>query len=246
MRGRGPRRGVEIEERVDDRAVGDGAAAALSSHRLEHPLQPSQIGNSTADFAYMIACQLFDLSASVGAAVDQAQQFADLRESEAEVAAAPDKVEALEQILPIEAVPAGAAGRQRQQTDLLVVADRLDIAAGADGEGTACQLLAGRFGGPSGSWEGLPPHREKSLLNLYLLQGLSCRVMSTGKRRTMDADIRQTSLAPAPSRSEVVPSTGRAGLAAAAGMLGALASMSCCILPVALLRSASAAPGSAI
>ena len=50
----------------------------------------------------------------------------------------------------------------------------------------------------------------------------------------MDADIRQTSLAPAPSRSEVVPSTGRAGLAAAAGMLGALASMSCCILPVAL------------
>ena len=50
----------------------------------------------------------------------------------------------------------------------------------------------------------------------------------------MDADIRQTSLAPAPSRSEVAPSTGRAGLAAAAGMLGALASMSCCILPVAL------------
>jgi mercuric ion transport protein len=50
----------------------------------------------------------------------------------------------------------------------------------------------------------------------------------------MDADIRQTSLAPAPSRSEVVPSTGRAGLGAAAGMLGALASMSCCILPVAL------------
>ena len=50
----------------------------------------------------------------------------------------------------------------------------------------------------------------------------------------MDAETTQTSLAAAPSRSEVAPSTGRAGLAAAGGMLGALASMSCCILPVAL------------
>ena len=49
----------------------------------------------------------------------------------------------------------------------------------------------------------------------------------------MDVETTQTSLA-APSRSEVAPSTGRAGLAAAGGMLGALASMSCCILPVAL------------
>ena len=50
----------------------------------------------------------------------------------------------------------------------------------------------------------------------------------------MDAETTQTSLAAAPSRNEVAPSTGRAGLAAAGGMLGALASMSCCILPVAL------------
>ena len=50
----------------------------------------------------------------------------------------------------------------------------------------------------------------------------------------MDAETTQTSLAAAPSRSEVAPSIGRAGLAAAGGMLGALASMSCCILPVAL------------
>ena len=50
----------------------------------------------------------------------------------------------------------------------------------------------------------------------------------------MDAETTQTSLAAAPSRSEVAPSIGRAGLAAAGGMLGALASMSCCILPVVL------------
>ena len=44
----------------------------------------------------------------------------------------------------------------------------------------------------------------------------------------------ETSMAAAPNRSEVASSTGKAGLVAAGGMLGALASMSCCILPVAL------------
>ena len=44
----------------------------------------------------------------------------------------------------------------------------------------------------------------------------------------------ETSIATAASRSEVAPSTGKAGLAAAGGILGALAASSCCILPVAL------------
>jgi len=44
----------------------------------------------------------------------------------------------------------------------------------------------------------------------------------------------QTSLSAAPSRSEVAPSTGKAGLAAAGGILGALAASSCCIVPLAL------------
>jgi mercuric ion transport protein len=47
----------------------------------------------------------------------------------------------------------------------------------------------------------------------------------------MDAE---TSIAAAPNRSEVASFAGKAGLAAAGGLLGALASMSCCILPVAL------------
>src|SRR5215467_13430664 len=44
----------------------------------------------------------------------------------------------------------------------------------------------------------------------------------------------ETSLSAAPSRSEVAPSTGKAGLAAAGGILGALAASSCCIVPLAL------------
>ena len=50
----------------------------------------------------------------------------------------------------------------------------------------------------------------------------------------MDGHITQTSLAAAPSRSEVAPADGKAGWAAAGGILGALAASSCCILPLAL------------
>lgn len=50
----------------------------------------------------------------------------------------------------------------------------------------------------------------------------------------MDAEITQTSPSAAPSRSELALSNGKAGWAAAGGILGALAASSCCILPVAL------------
>src|SRR6516165_429258 len=153
------------EERVDDRAVGYGVAAALRRHCLEHPLEPSQIGNFAADFAHMIARQLFDLSAGVGAAVDEAEQFADLLNREAEIAAAPDKVEAPDQTLPVETVPAGGAGRRRQQAYSLVIADRLDIAAGAGGERATRQRLAARgaLSLPCGCWRELTQHRKKAL-----------------------------------------------------------------------------------
>ena len=50
------------------------------------------IGNFAADFEHKIASQLFDLSAGIGAAVDQTKQLADLLDRETEIAAAPDKV----------------------------------------------------------------------------------------------------------------------------------------------------------
>jgi hypothetical protein len=117
----------------------------------------------------MSARQLFDLSAGIGAAVDQAEQLADLLDRETEIAAAPDKGEAPDQTLPIEAVPAGAAGRRRQQADSLVIADRLDVATAADGERATRQRLAalGGLAPPCVYWEELARHRKKIPLNLY-------------------------------------------------------------------------------
>src|SRR5262249_3369806 len=152
-----------IEERIDDRAIGYGVAAALGGHRLEHPLELSQIGNFAADFAYMIARQLFDLSAGTGAAIDQAEQLVDLLDRETEVAAAPDEVKPPDQTLSIDTVPARAAGRRRQKADSLVVADRLDIAPSAGGECAARQRLAGEdsLGLPCGYRRELAQHRKK-------------------------------------------------------------------------------------
>jgi len=50
----------------------------------------------------------------------------------------------------------------------------------------------------------------------------------------MDGYTTPTRLDAAPSRSEVAPSAGKAGWAAAGGILGAIAASSCCILPLAL------------
>src|SRR5215469_13823081 len=90
---RRPRQAVGIEERVDDRAIGYGGAAALRGHGFEYLLELSQIANFAADFAHMIARQPFDFRASVSAAVDQTEQLADLLDRETEITAATDKVE---------------------------------------------------------------------------------------------------------------------------------------------------------
>src|SRR5262249_1105523 len=142
--GRRPRRTVGIEERVDDRAIGYGVAAALGGHHLEHPLQPPQIGNFAADFPHMVPPQPLDLPARISAPVNETEQLAYLLDRETEIAASPDEVEPPDEALSIQAVPAHAAGWRRQQANSLIVADRLDIAAGAGRECAASQRPAGR------------------------------------------------------------------------------------------------------
>ena len=53
----------------------------------------------------------------------------------------------------------------------------------------------------------------------------------------MYSESAQAGSATAPSRVELAPSTGKAGLAAAGGILGALAASSCCILPLVLFTA---------
>jgi mercuric ion transport protein len=53
----------------------------------------------------------------------------------------------------------------------------------------------------------------------------------------MDPEITQTTFPAAPRRSEIAPSAGKAGLAAAGGILGALVASSCCILPLVLFTA---------
>jgi mercuric ion transport protein len=50
----------------------------------------------------------------------------------------------------------------------------------------------------------------------------------------MEAEMTSTTLSAAPGRSAIAPPTGKAGLAAAGGIIGALAVSSCCIVPLVL------------
>src|SRR5262249_27656584 len=79
--------------------------------------------------------------AGEAAPVHHAQQVADLLEAEAEIPAATHERQALDEVVAVETVPALAARHRRQNPDALVVADRLDVAAGLRRE-----LAAGQQG----------------------------------------------------------------------------------------------------
>ena len=83
---------------------------------------------------------------------------------------------------------------------------------------------------PCGYWGELATQRKKYLLNLYQLQVLAYRLLAHNRGE----HAMETSLSAAPSRSDLAPSTGKAGLAAAGSILGALAASTCCIVPLAL------------
>ena len=53
----------------------------------------------------------------------------------------------------------------------------------------------------------------------------------------MDGEMTQTVLSAAPGRSEAWASNAKAGLAAAGGILGALAASSCCVVPLVLFAA---------
>ena len=82
----------------------------------------------------MLAGQSLDLGASIGAAVDKAKQSARLLECEAQFPTSANEAEAFAQVVAIKPVPAPTARARREQPDLLVIADRLDVATGCGGK----------------------------------------------------------------------------------------------------------------
>src|SRR5438552_9432186 len=120
-----------IEKRIDHRALRHGASVALDRHVLEHPLDRPEVLNLPVDLVQVLDGDALDLGAGVSPPIDEPQQRADLVEREAELSAPPDKAQALDLFFAVQPVSPFAPGGARDQPDALVVADRLDVAAGA-------------------------------------------------------------------------------------------------------------------
>ncbi len=128
--------GCLIEKRIDHRALRHGASVALDRHVLEHPLDLPEVLNLPVDLVQVLDGDALDLGAGVSPPIDEPQQRADLVQREAELSAPPDKAQALDMLFAVQPVSPFASGRAGHQPDALVVADRLDVAAGALRQGS--------------------------------------------------------------------------------------------------------------
>lgn len=119
-----------IAQHLDHTAVGYRSALALREHALEFPLEGLQAGNApphglqlrTGDGVCRIAGRI--------GVVGKAEQRADGVQRKAKLARVADELEPIDLTAVIQALIALRAPRRGQQADLLVVSDRLDLAAG--------------------------------------------------------------------------------------------------------------------
>lgn len=130
---------VSLAERViaedgDDAAVGDPAAAALVQHSGQLQPQCLQAGDPALDLVKLTLSNGVDgLTWFIGI-VHQAQQIADRLQRKAQLTRMTDERQPVDIRLAIEALVTLRTDGLRQQADLLVIADGLDLAASGAGE----------------------------------------------------------------------------------------------------------------
>jgi hypothetical protein len=106
-----------------------GAPSALREHALELALQHRQPSQPPLDLLELAPLKLIDGIARLLRAIRQAEQLVDRLERETELTAVADEGEPVNMPLSVAALVAGDAGRLGHEPDLLVVADRLHLAA---------------------------------------------------------------------------------------------------------------------
>lgn len=114
-------------ERFDDAAIRDRAATALRDHPIELAAQRTKIGNLPINLMPMRACDRIDRIARPASIVRKIQQRADLIERKAEVARAADEAQPVEMLLAIGSVVPCSAAWFRDDADLFIEPDRLDL-----------------------------------------------------------------------------------------------------------------------
>lgn len=129
-----------ISENFDHTAVGDAAVGALFDHALEFEPQRPKMFDTSIDFRELFARDRVGGFTGLIGSIGEAEEVADRFEREAELARVADERQSADvrsAVKPL--VPAGTLGSS-EQPDLLVVADRLHLAAGGIGEASDREL----------------------------------------------------------------------------------------------------------
>src|SRR6056297_174472 len=126
-------RGV-IAQDLEHPAIRDGIASAFPQHALQFLAQRLQPGDPRLDLLELAVRNAINVGAGPARVVGQLQQLADRFQHETELARVPDEGEPIQIVVLVAALPAFGPPRLGQQTDLLVIAYRLDFRAGALGE----------------------------------------------------------------------------------------------------------------
>jgi hypothetical protein len=103
----------------------------LRGGRRQNRLDPPEVGDLRAHIGQVPLGSLLDLGAGLGAAVDEIEEAANLRNGKPELTGAQDEAQTGNMAAVVDPVTCARARRVRHHADLLAIADRLEIAARA-------------------------------------------------------------------------------------------------------------------
>jgi len=131
IQGARPRSRRWIEQGIDDRTLRDGPAVAPSRHLLQRALDLTEVGDLSPDVVEVVDSDALHVRARVAATVHQPQERPYLVQREPELTGPADEAQAPGLHVAVQAMAAPAPWGWRHQPDSLVIADRLDVAAGS-------------------------------------------------------------------------------------------------------------------
>ena len=132
--------GLALAENIEQRAVRGVGAGAACDRSGENGFDHLEVADLRADDVEVVASNPFDLGASMATAIDERQQAADLFHGETKIPGAHHEVQPFHMRCSVTAMARRGARWIGHQADALVVADRLEIAAGQSREIGALQI----------------------------------------------------------------------------------------------------------
>jgi hypothetical protein len=120
-----------IEQRVNDGALGHGSTVTLVGHLLQHAFDLSEDDDLLSDLVQVVDGDALNLCAGVSVPVHEIEERSDLVKRETEFPPPADEAQAPGMGFAVQAMSALGPSGVGHQPDPLVVADRLDVAAGS-------------------------------------------------------------------------------------------------------------------